>query len=193
MEPSQDTVKSHRIGFSRREFLRLGCMTAFSCVVPLKLFAAVPLGISGRKSLSFYNTHTEEFLKTAYLENGEYQSDALDKINHILRDHRNGEIKPIDLRLLEALHLIHQKIPSNQPFHVISAYRSPETNSYLRSQSRGVARKSYHMLGQAVDFRLPGYPLSKLRQVTMGLQLGGVGYYPSGDFIHVDVGPIRCW
>ena len=193
MEPSRNTAKSHELRLSRRDLLRLGCLTAFTCFVPLRLFAAVPTAASSRKSLSFYNTHTDEFLETVYFKNGEYQSESLIKINCILRDHRNRKTKPIDPRLLEALYLIRQKIPSNQPFHVISGYRSPETNSYLRSQSRGIARKSYHMRGQALDFRLPGYPLSKLRQVAMRLQIGGVGYYPNNNFIHVDVGPVRCW
>lgn len=193
MLPSQNSAKAHELRLSRRDLLRLGCLTAFSCFVPFKLFAAAPKATSGRKALSFYNTHTEEFLETVYFENGEYQPESLIKINYILRDHRNRKTKPIDRRLLEALYLIHQEIPSNQPFHVISGYRSPETNSYLRSQSRGVARNSYHVQGQAIDFRLPGYPLSRLRQVAMQLQIGGVGYYPDNNFIHVDVGPVRCW
>ncbi len=178
---------------SRRGFLKLGLFSALSCLWPFGVFAAAPNGTIKRKVLSFYNIHTEEFLQIGYWVNGQYQSDALEKINYILRDHRTGKAKPIDKSLLDLLHLIHIKIEGESPFHVISGYRSPETNAVLRKRSQGVARHSYHMRGEAVDIYVPGCSLSQLRLVAMKLKRGGVGYYTRDSFIHVDVGPLRYW
>jgi uncharacterized protein YcbK (DUF882 family) len=114
-------------------------------------------------------------------------------INHILRDHRTGEIKPIDPDLLDLLHALRTRLGTQRPFHVISGYRSPCTNEQLRSRSRGVARKSMHLFGKAVDIRIPGHDLADLRQAALAEQAGGVGYYPRPGFVHVDVGRVRFW
>jgi uncharacterized protein YcbK (DUF882 family) len=110
-----------------------------------------------------------------------------------MRDHRTGETKSIDPRLLDLLYAVKKRLGATQPFHIISGYRSPKTNAILRKNAGGVARKSLHIEGKAVDIRLPDAELSALRKVTMDLRGGGVGYYPKSDFIHVDLGLLRYW
>ena len=145
------------------------------------------------RRLYLYNTHTGEFLKTTYWEKGSYISGALTEINHVLRDHRNGEISPIDQSLLNLVHALYRQTGSHQPFEIISGYRSPQTNSMLHANSHGVAAHSLHMEGKAIDIRLSGERTRALRDLAMDMQKGGVGYYPSSDFVHVDVGRVRYW
>jgi uncharacterized protein YcbK (DUF882 family) len=145
------------------------------------------------KSLSLYNTHTGEGLNAIYWMKGEYLPEALAAVDHVLRDHRNDEIKPINPQLLDLLYAIREELGCHQAFHIISGYRSPTTNAYLRSVSRGVAEHSLHMDGKAVDLRLPGWEAFTVRSVARDLRIGGVGYYPRSEFVHVDVGPIRYW
>lgn len=173
----------------RRKILALGgaaltfamCRPAFAAPLP------------ATRTLSFYNLHTGESLKTTYCVNGSCVPGALDEINHVLRDFRTGETHDIDTRLLDLLAAIRNKAETNKPFHVISGYRSPKTNNMLRQNSSGVAKRSLHMLGEAIDIRIPGRDLSWLRQTALGLKRGGVGYYPKSDFVHVDVGRVRQW
>jgi uncharacterized protein YcbK (DUF882 family) len=128
-----------------------------------------------------------------YWAEGNYITPALKDIDHVLRDFRTGDVARIDPRLLDLLHLLRSRLESTEPFHVISGYRSPKTNGTLAQQSSGVAKKSLHMKGMAADVRLPGRVLSDLKGVAVSLKLGGVGYYPKSDFIHVDVGRVRYW
>jgi uncharacterized protein YcbK (DUF882 family) len=128
-----------------------------------------------------------------YCAKGRYLPGALADINHILRDHRTGEIKAIDIRLLDLLYALGLKLEDRGPFHVISGYRSPKTNAILRAHGQGVAKNSLHLQGKAVDIRLPGCDLSVLRHAAMNLKGGGVGYYPGPHFVHIDVGRVRHW
>jgi uncharacterized protein YcbK (DUF882 family) len=146
--------------------------------------------------LSFFHTHTGERLKVAYCCNGQYEPHALQQINRLLRDFRVGEVKPIDPKLLDLLHELGGTLQTDQPFHVISGYRSPLTNTMLRERGgahTGVASKSLHMVGKAIDIRIPGRKLDHVRGAARSLQLGGVGYYPSSNFVHLDTGRVRCW
>jgi uncharacterized protein YcbK (DUF882 family) len=102
-------------------------------------------------------------------------------------------VHPIDLRLLDQLYAIKSKVPFKGPFYIISGYRSTATNGMLRQRSKGVAQKSYHTKGQAIDIRLPGYRTDRLRDLCITMKSGGVGYYPKSDFVHLDTGPVRCW
>ncbi len=178
---------------SRRRFLRLSALAAVASFSPRLSLAALKNFQSPEKSVSFYNTHTEECLARIYWAQGKYLPEALSDINYILRDHRSGEIRPIDFQLLDLVHGIGLKLDARKPFHIISGYRSPKTNALLRKRGRGVARNSLHMVGKAVDIRLPGCPLSLLRRVAMEMRGGGVGYYPRPDFVHIDVGRVRYW
>lgn len=148
---------------------------------------------SPEKSVSLYNTHTGEEVNAVYWVEGEYLPEALAAVDHVLRDHRTDESKPIDPLLLDLLHAIREELGCQQAFHIISGYRSPTTNAYLRSMSRAVAEHSLHMDGKAVDLRLPGWAAFTVRSVARDLRVGGVGYYARSEFVHVDVGPIRYW
>lgn len=173
--------------YSRRDFLGF-CFSALAVSGWVKLLAAAPA-----RSLYFYNTHTGEYLKEVYWEDGSYVPQALGRINHILRDFRTGEVRQIDLRLLDLLYVIKSQLGTEKPFHVISGYRSPRTNQFLRKVSTGVAGKSLHIEGKAIDIYLPDVPLHVLRDTAINLRAGGVGYYPASNFVHIDTGRFRVW
>jgi uncharacterized protein YcbK (DUF882 family) len=189
----KSTPIQYRHGVSRRTFLAAGLATAVACFSPYKAFASVLKAFPPEKALAFYNTHTGETLKAVYWDQGTYVTQALAEINHILRDHRTGEVREIAPALLDLLFALHQKLGSTSPFSIISGYRSPETNSHLSSMSKGVAKNSMHLLGKAIDIRLPGHELKTLQRAAVDLRRGGVGYYSSSDFVHVDIGRVRYW
>lgn len=154
------------------------------------------LGLSrnGGRQLAFHNTHTGERLRVTYWENGKYQRDALREINHLLRDHRRNEVRRIDRNLIDQLFAIRKKLGTSRPMHVISGYRSPKTNAMLRKKGhRGVAKRSLHMSGRAIDIRVPGRSLNRVRLAALSVQGGGVGYYPGPNFVHLDTGRVRRW
>jgi len=183
----------NRRKIDRRGFLKLGVLTALAGLSPVPVFGAIDRLSSPAQTISLYNTHTGETLDAAYCVRGRYCQDVLNEVNHILRDHRTGEVAPIDPGLLDFLHAISRKLVPRAPFHIISGYRSPATNDLLRQRSGNVARNSLHMEGKAIDIRLPGYSLAELRRAALDLERGGVGYYPGPDFVHVDVGRVRVW
>jgi len=146
-----------------------------------------------QRSLALRNLHTGEALKTTYWTDGQYLQGELEAIDHLLRDHRSGDVCRMDPHLMDVLHLLQQSVAIAGPFHIISGYRSPATNEKLRGKSSGVAKHSLHMQGKAVDIRLPGCKLEHLRNAALALKAGGVGYYAKSDFIHVDTGRVRRW
>lgn len=154
---------------------------------------AVILRSETDRTLAFHNLHTNEDLECCYWSGGSYDPVALEDINYVLRDHRADEVEEIDLELLDLLTRVRRELDTRRPFHVISGYRSPRTNAKLRTKSKGVAKKSLHMRGKAIDVRLPGVALADLRQVGLDLKAGGVGYYPASSFVHLDVGRPRFW
>jgi len=188
---SSSTRNNH--GMCRRDFIAAGLAITAGCLFPYKVFSAVSTSICAEKKLSFYNTHTGESLSTVYCEQGTYLTQALSNINHILRDFRTGEVIEIETDLLDLLFTLQQKLESTGPFHVISGYRSPKTNSLLNTLNKGVAANSLHQYGKAIDIRLPGCALKDLERAAVELRMGGVGCYPSSNFVHVDVGRIRYW
>ena len=145
------------------------------------------------RELSMVNLHTQERLEVRYFEDGAYRPDALNQLNHLLRDHRSDETAIIDHRLFDQLHLLAASARCNPHFEIISGYRSPATNEKLRESSTGVARHSLHMEGRAIDVRLSSIRCDRLRELAIGLQLGGVGYYASSNFVHLDTGGVRTW
>lgn len=171
----------------RRRFLSWGVGAA------LTLAAAPVLARSGERSLAFYNLHTGESLRTTYWQDGRYLPQELSAVNHILRDHYSNEERPMATALLDLLSDLQQRLALTQPFEVVSGYRSPATNAMLREHSSGVAKHSLHMVGEAIDVRLPHNQLEQLRRVADRLHDGGVGYYPHSRFVHLDVGRVRRW
>ena len=128
-----------------------------------------------------------------YKKGDSYSPQALQKINHIFRDHRADKVHPIDPTLLDYLYDLLLKVDFHGEVHIISGYRSPETNKKLRKKSSGVAAGSLHMQGKALDFRLPGVDTQFLRDTALDMKRGGVGYYKKLDFIQIDTGRVRCW
>jgi uncharacterized protein YcbK (DUF882 family) len=176
---------------ARRRFLRTFLGTAAATLVTPSVWAS--LHREPERSLAFKNLHTGESLRTTFWVEGRYLKDELKAVNHVLRDHRSGEVHPMDPKLMDLLYLLQQSVAVSGPFHIISGYRSPATNQKLRAGSSGVAKKSLHMQGKAMDIRLPGCELKHLREAALALKAGGVGYYPKSDFIHVDTGRVRRW
>ena len=173
----------------RRYFLK--ACAGIAVGLPGSAFASS--SVSSERKLGFYNTHTGDRLTATYWAEGEYIHDSLKEINHLLRDHRTGDVYPINPNLLDILYALQMKVERHDPFSIISGYRSPKTNAMLNKTSSGVAKRSLHMQGKAIDIRLPGCELAYLRKAAMSLKSGGVGYYPSSDFIHVDIGRVRYW
>ncbi len=178
---------------SRRRFVKLGTMAVAAAILPRAAFGSETSKSVAEKSLGFYNTHTGEKLNSVYWAEGKYLADSLRDINYVLRDPRNNEVHDIDTRLLDLLFAIRKEVDTSQPFHVISGYRSAETNAFLRAHTTGVAENSLHLVGKAIDIRSPGRELHQLQKVALSLRGGGVGYYPQSNFIHVDIGRVRYW
>jgi uncharacterized protein YcbK (DUF882 family) len=167
-------------------------VAAAQLVVPAVAMARTAVQLR-RRSLKFYALHTGESLTTTYWENGRYIPEELDRVNYVLRDFRANEVKPIDPSLLDLLTRIQYRLSTNEPFQVISGYRSPLTNAMLHANSEGVAVHSLHIEGKAIDISVPGRSLVQLRGAALAQQAGGVGYYPKSDFVHVDTGRVRYW
>ena len=146
-----------------------------------------------RRTLKFVHTHTGETLSACYSAGGTYQPQCLLEVNRFLRDFRTGDIHPIDPALLDVLYDLQVAADRDATFEVISAYRSPRTNQQLRSKSAGVAERSLHMDGKAIDVRVTGFPTKKARDLALTLRRGGVGFYASSDFVHLDTGRVRSW
>ncbi len=146
------------------------------------------------RHLAMSHTHTHESVALVYAIGPEFVPQALQHLNHFLRDHYSGDVGQMDPQLFNILHLVRRELDTEQPFHIISGYRSPFTNERLRnSRGGGVAKHSLHMEGRAVDIRLPGVPLADVRDAARDLKLGGVGYYPGEQFVHLDTGRVRNW
>lgn len=187
------TIKS-KDSMTRRDFLGHGLLAgAAACALPGQALASLTRPRTTERSIALFNTHTSESLDIRYHDGTGYCPEALRRVNHIFRDHRTGDIVRIDPKLIDVLHSLKLKTGTDAPFAIISGYRSPATNAMLRKKSSGVAKKSLHTRGMAVDIRLPDFSLQRLHQNAVALKKGGVGYYPKSKFVHVDVGPVRYW
>ena len=176
----------------RRSFLGLGLAGGGALTfMPRQVFAKVTA--TDNRTLGFFNTHTNEILKATYWQNGHYDRGAVADINYILRDHRSGDVYSMDLKLLDLLVQLHRRTDSKKPFEIISGYRSPVSNAKLASASNGVAKRSMHMDGKAIDIRLRDVSLPDLRLNALAMKAGGVGYYAKSNFVHVDTGRVRHW
>lgn len=189
----QTTPPPANHSISRRRLLSLGAMAAAVTCVPSPALALERTTQKFERSLGFYNMHTGESVSAVYWVQGRYMPMALRDINYVLRDHHNDQVKPIDPQLLDLLYTIDKIVGLRDSFHILSAYRSPATNAWLRSMHSGVAEHSMHLEGKAIDLRLFGRDLSMVRRLAADLQWGGVGYYPGSSFVHLDTGPVRTW
>jgi len=173
----------------RRRFLLAGGSAALT-LAPAG--AALARALETR-SLSFIHTHTGEQLTAVYFQEGAYHEAGLDRISYLLRDFRTEEVHPIDPRVLDILYDVQNLAGRQEPYQVISGYRSPSTNSALRSLSHGVAEHSLHKEGRAIDVRMDGVPTWRMRDLALQMKRGGVGFYPKSDFVHLDCGRVRFW
>ena len=172
----------------RRAFLFAFLLTGFSA------FADTRQSSLAEYRLRFFHTHTGEHLDIVYRLGNQYIPDALARVDQFLRDHRTGDIRHYDPRLLDLLNdLLASVGRSGAELQVICGYRTPWSNNFLRTHTSGVAANSLHMQAEAIDIRLPGLRTSFFRDAALALRRGGVGYYAKSDFIHVDVGRIRRW
>lgn len=186
---------THRPPPARRRFLqRAGVAGATALVLPLLATPARAAAAGRTRALSLLHTHTGERLATTYAIDDRYLQPVLGTLDHFLRDHYNGAVGRMDPQLYDLLHGLHQRLRAEAPFEIISAYRSPHTNERLRERGGGgVARRSLHLDGRAIDLRLPGVPLADLRDAAIELRAGGVGYYARERFVHIDTGRVRTW
>jgi uncharacterized protein YcbK (DUF882 family) len=175
--------------WKRRQILHAALLTPVSLGLPwLNSHAGVR-----ERNLSFHHTHTGESLSLVYHDGRDYLPDSLEYVNGYLRDFRTGESHNIDRDLLDQLYVLQQSVDSSGVFEVISAYRSPKTNAKLRNKSNGVAKKSLHMQGRAIDVRLTDVSTGNLRKAALAMKAGGVGYYKKSNFLHLDTGRFRTW
>jgi uncharacterized protein YcbK (DUF882 family) len=179
---------------SRRKFIFGAAATAGAMggLLPQSAFAAARQ-LPATRQIGFRSIHTGETLHVTHVRDGRYNLDAIKEINYVLRDWRNGEIHPISFKLLDTLSALGHRMGTDTPFEVISAYRSPKTNAMLSKKSTGVAKKSLHMQGQAIDIRLPDRELKALYKGALSLKSGGVGIYSRSGFVHIDTGRVRTW
>lgn len=175
----------------RRSFLKTSAVLATALTVPAVARAAA--AAPHERVLRLYNTHTGESLKSVFWAEGEFVPDALADINKLLRDHRNDTIATMDPQLLLLLDRVSNRFGGTDVLHVISGYRSPESNAKLAAASGGVAKHSMHLEGKAIDIRMPGRSLAALHKAAMNAKGGGVGYYPESQFVHLDTGRPRHW
>lgn len=179
----------HHFDRGRRAFLRTAAIAAGAVLLPRTGRALDP-----PRRLLLAHTHTGERADVTYFEAGAYLPDALEELDRFLRDFRTGEVHPIDPSVLDiAWRTARLMGATDARLHVVSAYRSPATNASLRARGRGVATRSLHLEGKALDLRIPGVPTERIRDAALSLQLGGVGYYARSDFVHVDTGRVRRW
>jgi uncharacterized protein YcbK (DUF882 family) len=189
--------------------LGLGSIFRRSALVRTRTAIALTAGLSGlfgfsgerptahangdTRTLSLFHTHTKESATITFWRDGGYDPAGLRQLNWFLRDWRVDEPAKMDSQLFNILWEVYREARSREPIHIISAYRSPPTNAMLRHRSKGVSEHSQHMLGKAMDIRLPDVDTARLRAIAMRMQYGGVGFYPSSAFVHVDTGNVRAW
>lgn len=173
----------------RRRFLRdWGIGLIFGSLLPFESVLA-----ASRRELTLRNTHTDERLQLCYFRDGQFVHEACQRFNHLLRDHRTGDVHPMDARLFDVVYAVQTRLGHRGTVEIISGYRSPATNARLHANSSGVARQSQHTLGKALDVRLSGMDTARVRDAALALRAGGVGYYAASDFVHIDTGRVRRW
>ncbi len=177
----------------RRDILKMGLGGFLVAMSPFALSSSAHAYSKKRWEVSFHNAHTKQKFSGVYRVGDQYVPEAFDKISYILRDFRTGEVFPMDPRVIDVLSLVQKKTRSRNSFEILSGYRSPRTNAMLRKGTSGVAKNSYHMYGQALDIRLPGFNTRQLRNEAQKIRAGGVGYYARSNFVHVDTGDVRSW
>ena len=179
---------------TRRDFLKYATGTVLTTLAPSVIARPALLEpAKGERVLQLQSIHTGEKVSATYWADGNYIADEITALDRVLRDHRRNEVHAMDHKLYDLIYALQQQVEKPGTYQIISGYRSPATNTKLRAASGGVAKRSLHMQGRALDIRLPGVELKHLRQAALNMKAGGVGYYPGSNFIHVDTGRPRFW
>lgn len=180
---------------NRRDFLKLGMAGMLAATVPIVSTSTSQAAKSsgGIWQTKIINAHTGEAFEGTYREGNSYLPQAFEHINNVMRDYRTGEVFPIDPRLFDILNVLQTRSGALAPVKILSGYRSPKTNSFLRHTTAGVAKNSFHMYGQAVDIAISGTSTRRLAGLAQSVRAGGVGTYIKSGFVHVDTGPVRFW
>lgn len=180
---------SHRRRFTAGLGLTAGALLG-SVALSQPVMAALKLP---ERRLRMTNAHTWEKLDLVYWADGDYIPDSLAEINHLMRDHRANKVKAIDTKLIDQLYILVSSLETKERVHVLSGYRTPETNAKLRARSNGVAKYSLHMEARAMDINIPGVHAKNIQKNAVAMQAGGVGYYAKSGFVHIDTGKVRSW
>ncbi|MCE8511513.1 DUF882 domain-containing protein [Ruegeria pomeroyi] len=178
---------------SRRALLQAFAATAVAATPTYSMAAGFLRGGGDIRRIRMYSGRTGERIDMVYWIDGNYIKDAVKEINHFMRDWRVDQVKSIDLRTIDIMAAAHNLMDVNEPYMLLSGYRSPQTNAMLRSRSRGVARNSLHMQGQAADLRLASRSVSQMANAAISCRAGGVGKYYRSNFVHMDCGEVRSW
>lgn len=180
-------------GFSRRGLLGVFAATAVVAAPTYSNAFGLIRGAGDVRRIRMYSGRTGEKVDTIYWIEGEYIPEALKEITYFMRDWRNNKLTTIDQRTVDIAAASHRLMDVSEPYMMLSGYRSPETNAMLRSRSRGVAKNSLHMKGQAADLRLSSRSVSQIYRAATACSAGGVGKYTRSNFVHMDCGPVRTW
>ncbi|MCD9147831.1 YcbK family protein [Pseudophaeobacter flagellatus] len=182
-----------KTGMTRRALLGAFAATAVAATPTFSKAAGFLRGGGDIRRIRMFSGRTGERVDMVYWIDGNYIKDAVKEINHFMRDWRTDEIKPIDLRTIDIMAASHNLLDVDEPYMMLSGYRSPKTNAMLRSRSRGVAKNSLHMRGQAADLRLASRSVGQMANAAKACRAGGVGKYRGSNFVHMDCGDVRSW
>ena len=186
-------TKSSTSGLTRRALLGAFAATAVVAAPTYSNAAGFLRGGGDIRRIRMYSGRTGERIDMVYWVDGQYIKDAVKEVNHFMRDWRTDQVKSMDLRTIDIMAASHNLLDVNEPYMLLSGYRSPQTNAMLRSKSRRVARNSLHMQGQAADLRLASRSVSQVAKAAMACRAGGVGQYRRSNFVHMDCGVVRTW
>ncbi|MES0861415.1 DUF882 domain-containing protein [Ruegeria sp. SCPT10] len=186
-------TKSSTSGLTRRALLGAFAATAVVAAPTYSKAAGFLRGGGDVRRIRMYSGRTGERIDMIYWVDGKYIKDAVKEVNHFMRDWRTDQSKSMDLRTIDIMAASHNLLDANEPYMLLSGYRSPQTNAMLRSKSRRVARNSLHMQGQAADLRLSSRSVSQMAKAAMSCRAGGVGQYYRSNFVHMDCGVVRSW
>lgn len=186
-----------KIDHHRRKWLTVGGVALGLALFPDVLLAATKTSATKSqnqsRTLLIKNINTSETIKSTYFNGKSYNKNELARLNHIFRDRRTNQVIAIDPKLYDKLYYLQKQFGLDKQIELVCGYRTVSTNNRMRAQKRGVAKNSYHTSGKAADIRIVSVPLKSLRDAALRLKSGGVGYYPSSHFVHVDTGPVRDW
>ena len=181
------------LGLTRRGLLGVFAATTLIAAPTYSHAFGVLRGAGDIRRVRMYSGRTGETLDSIYWIEGEYIPEVLKEINHFMRDWRNDDRIKMDPHNVDIIAAAHRLLDVNEPFMLLSGYRSPATNAMLRSKSRGVAKNSLHMKGMAADLRLKSRSVGQMARAAKACSAGGVGTYSRSDFVHMDCGPVRTW